>query len=57
MDKTCETCSRYKAQKVFGRDGICLLVVKNRKFVKRSDSCRFWHQNDTKIGKEVNNGQ
>lgn len=56
MIKTCENCKSYKAQKVFGRDGICLLVLKNRKFVNRSNSCRFWHQNDTKIGKEVNNG-
>lgn len=56
MEKTCENCSKYKAQKVFMMDGLCLLVVKNRKFVNRSDSCRFWHQNDTKIGKEANNG-
>lgn len=51
MNKTCENCSKYKAQKVFGRDGLCLIVPSKRKFVLKNSTCQFWTEKGAVNGK------
>lgn len=44
LSKTCETCGRFTAhvKKVLGKDGLCILIVKNPQAVKKSHSCKYW---------------
>lgn len=44
----CEDCRSFVAAKVFGRDGICTVIKKNRKFVKKTGSCRYGLQKERK---------
>ena len=37
----CEDCNYFVEAKVFNSDGICTIVKKNRKFVRKFDSCRY----------------
>lgn len=40
----CQTCGRFTEhkKKVFGKDGICRLIVKKPTSVKKNYSCKYW---------------
>lgn len=49
MMKTCETCGRYTAheKKVFGKDGLCRLIVKKPTAVSKNHLCKYWIERKT----------
>jgi len=43
----CESCTRFRECKVFGKDGVCFLVPKKPVYVFKTSWCKCWKDRKT----------